>query len=119
MSNEAYKIQHDTHCKFREYNVSDYTLICISALNAFSKTPKGFMFIFFAPFKIVRNLGFNAYGITTNLNRNTLSDIEDLLSYQGTFESTSLSIDSLIGHAPIVSLPSCYAPICDIAHTLN
>lgn len=94
MSNKTYKIQADAHHKFKEYNIGDYVLICIHPKCFPKNLFKKFRVCSFSPFQIVRKIVPNAYvgNLLANFNISSIFNIENLLSYRGAFEPSSLFV---------------------------
>ena len=92
LNNEEYKLAGDVHCRYNEFNVSEYVMVRICS----ERIPKTFSKKLYAramcPYSIIRKLGSNAYllDLPNDTDISLIFNIEDLLPYRGTFESSTL-----------------------------
>ena len=120
LSNEKYKLTTNMHCRSKEFNVGEYVMVrkhLEIILKTFSKK-------FFAramdPYSIICKLGSNAYllDLPNDIDISLVFNIEDLLSYRGTFESSTLSSSVSAGEtnkgAPTVLSLQYYKEMVDI-----
>ena len=101
LSNEEYKLATDVHHRYKEFNVGEYVMVRIRP----ERIPKTFSKKLYArakgPYSIIRKLGSNAYllDLPNDMDISPVFNVEDLLPYQGTFESSTLSFSVSAGEA--------------------
>ena len=108
LSNEEYKLATDVHCRYKEFNAGEYVMGRIRL----ERIQKTFLNFFYAramnPYSIIHKLGSNAYllDLPNDMDISHVFNVEDLLSYRGTFEPftlpSSVSVGEASKNAPIV-----------------
>ena len=102
ISNEEYKLATNVHRKSKEFNVSEYVMVRIRP----ERIPKMFSNKLYAramgPYFIIRKLGSNTYllDLLNDMDISPIFNVEDFLSYQGTFEPSTLPFSVFTGDVP-------------------
>ena len=92
LSNEEYKLVADVHRRSKKFNVGDYVMVCIR-LERIQKTfSKKLYARAMSPYSIIRKLRSNAYflDLPNDMDISCVFNVEDLLPYRDTFESSTL-----------------------------
>ena len=93
LGNEEYKLAVDVHRRSKEFNVGKYVMVCIRPKRILKTFSKKLYARTMGSYSIIRTLGFNAYILDFPNDIDHISlvfNVEDLLLYQGTFESHTL-----------------------------
>ena len=89
------------HRRSKEFNVDDYVMVHIRP----ERIPKTFSKKLYAramgPYFIIRKMGSNTYllDLPNDMDISPVFNVEDLLPYRGTFESSTLSSSVSVGEA--------------------
>ena len=101
LSNKDYKLAADVHRRSKEFNVDDYVMVHIRP----ERIPKTFSKKLYAraigPYSIIRKMGSNTYllDLPNDMDISPVFNVENLLPYRGTFESSTLSSSVSVGEA--------------------
>ena len=90
-NNVDYKASVDLHCRLRTFNVSDYVMIRMRPERFPPRTVKKLHARSAGPFKILKKINSNAYvvDLLPDFGISYTFNIEDLVSYRGTFDTPS------------------------------
>ena len=89
------------HRRSKEFNVGDYIMVCIHPEGIPKKFSKKLYVRAIGPYSIIHKLRSNAYllDLPNDMDISHVFNVEDLLSYRGTFEPSTLPFSVFAGEA--------------------